>query len=65
MTMRWFLLVSGFSSALVFSAVSTRSQTVVTFDDHCDNGYGRLIANAYQGLTWSNFGVRQCNERGE
>ncbi len=65
MTMRWFLQASGFSSALVFSAVSTRSQTVVTFDDLYDNGYGRLITNAYQGLTWSKSGVRQCDERGE
>jgi len=65
MKMRWFLLLSGFSTALLFSAVSTRSQTVITFDDLVDQGGGTLITNAYQGLTWSNFGVRECDERGE
>lgn len=44
-------------AVLTFSAFSTRSQIVVTFDDLYDNGYGRLITNAYQGLSWSNFGV--------
>jgi hypothetical protein len=40
-----------------FSVGPIRSQTVVTFDDLYDNGFGTLITNAYQGLTWSNFGV--------
>ncbi len=57
MKMRWFLLLSGFSTVLIFSAVSTLAQILVTFDDLYDNGFGRLITNAYQGLTWSNFGV--------
>jgi len=38
-------------------STSSRSQTVVTFDDLTDKGGGTLITNAYQGLTWSNFGV--------
>jgi hypothetical protein len=42
---------------LILLSTSTRSQTVVTFDDLVDNGGGTLITNAYQGLTWSNFAV--------
>jgi hypothetical protein len=44
-------------TVLTFSAVSARPQTVVTFDDLVDHGGGTMITNAYQGLTWSNFGV--------
>jgi hypothetical protein len=54
MKAKLFLLLGIFSTLPLFSA---RSQTVVTFDDLYDNGFGRLITNAYQGLTWSNFGV--------
>ena len=44
---------------LVFSTVSTRSQTVVTFDDFVNThpGNATFITNSYQGLTWSNFAV--------
>jgi hypothetical protein len=40
---------------LIFSAVSTRSQTVVTFDDLSSTGNGR-VPLFYQGLEWQNFG---------
>jgi len=42
---------------LTFSAVSARSQTVVTFDDLPDSLGGALIPASYQGLSWSNFAV--------
>lgn len=43
---------------LVFSPVSTRSQTVITFDDiPLNNGTGVFLANNYDGLVWSNFAV--------
>src|SRR5208283_944669 len=42
---------------VILLSTPTRSQTVITFDDLHDNGFGTLITNAYQGLTWSNFGV--------
>lgn len=45
--------------ALVFSAPSTCSATVSTFDELFDThaGGGTLITNRYQGLVWSNFAV--------
>jgi hypothetical protein len=66
MKMRWFLLLSGFSIALVFSAVSTRSQTVVTFDDIVLSlpPYVTNIPNGYQGLNWSNFYVQSPDQQG-
>jgi hypothetical protein len=44
-------------SILFFSAVSTHSQTVVTFDDLHETGSGSYLVNTYQGLSWSNFAV--------
>lgn len=44
-------------SLLVFSALSARSQTVVTFDDLPNSTTGTFIADGYQGLNWTNFGV--------
>jgi hypothetical protein len=44
-------------TVLTFSAVSARSQTVITFDGPPLNiGTGGYIPNGYQGLSWSNFG---------
>jgi hypothetical protein len=57
MKTRSFLIPFAFLTTLVFSPMSTLSQTIITFDDLYDNGAGRLITNAYQGLSWSNFGV--------
>ncbi len=48
-------------TALFFSAISTRSQTVVTFDDLSETGSGAFFSlkyQGYQGLTWSNIA---CN----
>jgi hypothetical protein len=42
---------------LVFSALSARSQTVITFDDIAAPADGAFITNGYQSLNWSNFGV--------
>ena len=42
-------------TVLTFSAVSTYSQTVVTFDDLSETGSGSFLPTSYQGLTWSNF----------
>jgi hypothetical protein len=42
---------------LVFSAVSARSQTVITFDDTPVPFSGTNIPNGYQGLNWNNFGL--------
>jgi hypothetical protein len=39
-----------------FSVVSTRSQTVVTFDDLNETASGSFLTAPYQGLVWSNFG---------
>jgi hypothetical protein len=58
MKMRWCLLVSGFSTALVFSGISASSQTVVTFDDLHETGSGSYFSyqyQGYQGLTWNNI----------
>jgi hypothetical protein len=42
----------------VFSTISTRSQTVITFDNiPLNNGSSEFLANDYQGLVWSNFGI--------
>jgi hypothetical protein len=41
----------------MFSAISTRSQSVITFDDLPDSLGGANITNGYQGLSWSNFFV--------
>src|ERR1039458_9520973 len=42
-------------SLLVFSAVSTHSQTVVTFDDLSGPRVIFGLPQGYQGLTWTNF----------
>jgi hypothetical protein len=36
---------------------SVRSQTVITFDDLPNSTTGTFIADGYQGLDWTNFGV--------
>jgi hypothetical protein len=43
---------------LAFSVASTRSQTVVTFDDLNETGSGSFLPNGYSGLNWSNI---SCN----
>ena len=41
---------------LIFSAVCTHSQTVITFDDlPLSTGRSSLLLTNYQGLVWSNF----------
>ncbi|MGO9245144.1 MAG: PEP-CTERM sorting domain-containing protein [Verrucomicrobiia bacterium] len=57
MKLRLFLVPAVCLGLLVFSAVSARSQTLVTFDDLSPLLAGTLIPNGYQGLSWSNFGV--------
>jgi hypothetical protein len=52
MKMRWFLLVSGFSTAHVFSAISTRLQTVLTFDDPQVTGRGSDIPSNMDNFTF-------------
>jgi hypothetical protein len=51
---RLFLVCAVYLSLLVFGAISTRSQTVVTFDDLPVNGTGR-VPLFYQGLEWQQF----------
>ncbi len=58
MKLRLFLVPAVCFSLLAFSAVSTRSQTVVTFDDLHETGSGAWIWNTHQGyagLIWSNI----------
>jgi hypothetical protein len=55
MKLRFFLVPAVCVSVLVFSAGSTRSQTVVTFDDLHETGTGTWVANGYRGLDWDNF----------
>jgi hypothetical protein len=58
MNIKLFLLPLSVLTLLVFSAGSTRSQTLVTFDDiPLNNGSGTFLQNNYQGLVWSNFGI--------
>jgi hypothetical protein len=60
MKARWYLFPLAVLILLVFSPVSTRSQTVVTFDDinlDLTPGYVTNIPNGYEGLSWSNFFV--------
>ena len=58
MNAKLFLLPLSFLTLLAFSTASTRSQTVITFDDiPLNNGTGEFLANNYQGLVWSNFAV--------
>ena len=38
-----------------FCAISTRSQTVVTFDDLTETASGSFITTPYHSLVWSNF----------
>jgi hypothetical protein len=49
------LLLLSFLALLVFSAASTRSQTIITFDDIPLNTPAAVsLTNTYQGLVWSN-----------
>jgi hypothetical protein len=57
MKIRALLLPLAVFSLLFITAISTRSQTVVTFDDLPSSAGGLLITNDYQGLGWTNFGV--------
>src|ERR1017187_2379268 len=54
MKMRSFLLPI---VLLVFSIISADGATVITFDDLSEAGSGTFLANGYQGLNWSNFGI--------
>ena len=55
-----FLLPLSVLTLLILSADSTRSQTVVTFDDLRETGSGSFIPNGYQGLVWSNCVARNA-----
>ena len=58
MNTKLFLLPLSILTLLVFSSASSRSQTVITFDDiPLNNGTGEFLANSYHGLVWSNFAV--------
>jgi hypothetical protein len=57
MKLRSFLIPAACLHLLVFCAVSSRSQTVVTFDDISNVGNSAVITNGYQGLNWTNFWV--------
>jgi hypothetical protein len=50
-----FLLLVAAFILFLFSSISTRSQTVVTFDNISETGTGSFIPDGYQGLVWSNF----------
>jgi hypothetical protein len=55
-----FLLLFSILTLLFFSTLSTRSQTVITFDDMLSYSNGvplssAVITNGYQGLNWANF----------
>ncbi len=59
MKFKSFLLLLSFLTLFVFSTASTRSQTVITFDDMSiiSNGVPleTVITNGYQALNWENF----------
>jgi hypothetical protein len=55
MKLRSLLLPAVCLNLLVFSPVSTRSQTLVTFDDLYETAFGSYIANGYQGRGGSTF----------
>jgi hypothetical protein len=55
MRARQLILRFAFLALLGLSAVSARSQTVITFDDLSETATGSFIANGYQGLSWSNM----------
>ncbi|HXI84283.1 MAG TPA: hypothetical protein VNL17_09375 [Verrucomicrobiae bacterium] len=58
MKTKLFLLPLSVLTLLTFSAISTRSQTVITFDDiPLNNGTGVFLANNYHGLVWTNCAV--------
>src|SRR5258708_7508998 len=45
---------------LFFLTISISSATVLTFDDLSETGSGSFLANGYQGLNWSNFGIKNA-----
>lgn len=49
------LLPATVLTLLMFSSVSARSQTAVTFDDLSETASGSFIASGYEGLVWNNF----------
>ncbi len=53
-TLRSFLVLF---ALLTLIAASTRSQTVVTFDDLPNSTTGTFIPSPYEGLNWTNFAV--------
>jgi hypothetical protein len=64
MKFKSFLLPLSVLALLICSAVSTRSQTVITFDDMTSSVFSNgmtflqtetAITNGYQGLNWANF----------
>jgi hypothetical protein len=58
MKTKLFLLPLSVLTLLVFSTVSTYSQTVITFDElPLNTGTASFLQSNYQGLVWSNFGV--------
>jgi hypothetical protein len=58
MKLRLYLVPAVCFGLLVFSAGSSRSQTVITFDDiPLNTGTSEFLANNYQGLMWSGFAI--------
>ncbi len=57
---RLFVLTFAVVTAFIFSITSTCSATVLTFDDLSETGSGSFLANGYQGLSWSNFGIKNA-----
>lgn len=56
-----FLLTLSVLTLLVFSAVSTHSQTVITFDDiPVSYPASPKLINGYQGLNWTNFYIQNA-----
>jgi hypothetical protein len=56
MNTKLFLLPLTFLTIFSFTSVSSRSQTVITFDDIAhSNGDSTYITNGYQGLDWNNI----------
>jgi len=51
-----FLLPLSFLTLLIFFTVSSRSQTVINFDD-MSTSTNAVITNGYHGLIWTNFDI--------
>jgi hypothetical protein len=55
-----FRFFAAFVALLCFAIVSPCRATLVTFDDLSETGSGSFLANGYQGLNWSYWGVNNA-----